>query len=63
MFGNRIKIRKELLEEAKKFAAGAGYSSVDEFIEHCIEKELNQNINGEDQEKIKDRLKGLGYIS
>ena len=63
MFGNKVKIRKELLDEAKKFAADSGYSSVDEFIEHCIEKELTQGIDGEDQEKIKDRLKGLGYIS
>jgi metal-responsive CopG/Arc/MetJ family transcriptional regulator len=61
--GEKIKIDKNLLERAKKFASAAGYSSVDEFIAHLIEKELANLEGAEDDEEVKKRLKGLGYIS
>jgi metal-responsive CopG/Arc/MetJ family transcriptional regulator len=61
--GEKIKIDKNLLERAKKFASVAGYSSVDEFIAHLIEKELANLEGAEDDEEVKKRLKGLGYIS
>jgi hypothetical protein len=64
MFGGaKIKIEKALLERAKKCAELAGYSSVDEFITHLIEKELSQLEGADSDEEIKERLKGLGYIS
>lgn len=63
MFGNKIKIRKELLDQAKLYAGKMGYATVEEFIEHCIEKEINKPSPAEDDETIKHRLKGLGYIS
>jgi len=64
----KIKLDKDLLERARKVAETAGYSSVEEFVSHVLEKEL-QNIAGdsgytpEEEEKIKERLRGLGYIS
>jgi metal-responsive CopG/Arc/MetJ family transcriptional regulator len=61
--GEKIKIDKNLLERAKKFASVAGYSSVDEFIAHLIEKELANLEGAGDDEEVKKRLKGLGYIS
>jgi metal-responsive CopG/Arc/MetJ family transcriptional regulator len=61
--GDKIKIDKGLLERAGKFASAAGYSSVDEFIAHLIEKELAKLEGAEDDEEVKRRLKGLGYIS
>ncbi len=63
MFGPKIKIDKGLLERAKKYAEIAGYSSVDEFITHLIEKELEKLEGAGNEEEIKERLKGLGYIS
>ncbi len=63
MFGPKIKIEKGLYERAKKCAELAGYSSVDEFIVHLIEKELAQLEGAESDDEIKQRLKGLGYIS
>jgi len=62
--GNKIKIEKDLLDRLKKASELAGYSSVDEFIIHVLEKEL-ENIGGDDStdEEIKKRLEGLGYIS
>ncbi|MFH1220013.1 MAG: hypothetical protein V1694_06125 [Candidatus Eisenbacteria bacterium] len=61
--GEKIKIDKNLLERAKKFAAAAGYSSVDEFISHLVEKELQKLEGAQDDDEVKKRLKGLGYIS
>ncbi len=57
----KIKIDKEFYERVKVYAESAGYSSVDEFVRHCLEKEL-ENINQSDDESVKERLQGLGYI-
>ena len=68
MFGsNRIKIDKELMARLRRLAALAGYSSVDEFITHALEKEVAK-LEGADSDsdsdaEIKKRLQGLGYIS
>ena len=59
----KIKLDKDLYSRVKKFAELAGYSSVDEFIIHALEKELAQLEGAEDEEEIKKRLQGLGYIS
>lgn len=61
--GDKIKIDKNLLERARKLSSAAGYSSVDEFISHLIEKELAALEGAGDDEEVKKRLKGLGYIS
>ena len=64
MFGDpKIKIRKELYERVKKYAELAGYSSVDEFVEYALEKELSKLDGSDSEEDIKKKLKGLGYIS
>jgi hypothetical protein len=63
MFGPKIKLEKGLYERARKCSELAGYSSVDEFIVHLIEKELAQLEGAESDDEIKQRLKGLGYIS
>lgn len=67
MFGNRVKIDDELYAKAEKCADLAGYSSTDEFIQHVLEKEINQimgsdSSEGDTPEEIKKRLQGLGYI-
>ena len=66
MFGNRIKLDDELFEKVKQCAEKAGYSTVDEFVAHVLEKEATR-LMGPDQssdpeEKVKKRLQGLGYI-
>ncbi len=61
--GGKIKLKKELYERVKKFAELAGYSSVDEFVEHALEKELAKLEGADSEEEIKKKLKGLGYIS
>jgi len=64
MFGPKIKLSKELYQRLATCAEKAGYSSVDEFVIHVLEKEA-ERIDSEkvDEEQVKQRLKGLGYIS
>ncbi|HJM40117.1 MAG TPA: hypothetical protein QGG59_08375 [Planctomycetota bacterium] len=62
--GNKVKLNKELLERCRKCAEVAGYSSVEEFIEHVLEKELKSiESSGTSDEAITESLRGLGYIS
>jgi len=65
MFGPKVKLDKELFEKLRACAEKAGYASVDEFIRHTLEKAADQIDSGQDddQEEVKRRLEGLGYIS
>ena len=64
MFGSpSIKIDKALLARAKRCADLAGYSSVDEFIVHIIEREIARVEEAGSEDEMKKRLRGLGYIS
>ena len=63
MFGPKVKINKNLLEKIKKYSDIAEYSSVEEFVEHALEKELAKLEDADSEEEIKKRLQGLGYIS
>ena len=64
MFGSSsIKLDKDLLAKVKKYSDIAGYSSPEEFVTHCLEKELAKLEDADSEEEIKKRLKGLGYIS
>lgn len=65
MFGGpKVKLDKDLLERCRKHAEEAGYTSVEEFITHVLERELRKGRTAtpEDEEKVAKRLKGLGYI-
>lgn len=61
--GNKVKLTKELFDRVKKYAEIAGYSSVDEFVVHALEKELSTLEEGASEDEIKKKLQGLGYIS
>lgn len=58
-----MRIDRALLERATRHAAGAGYATVEEFIEHAIEKEMARSDGGDSEAEVRKRLKGLGYIS
>ena len=67
MFGSKVKLDGDLLNRCRKQAEQLGYSSVEEFITHVLERELRsmEGTGGEtaaDEEEITNRLKGLGYI-
>jgi metal-responsive CopG/Arc/MetJ family transcriptional regulator len=59
----KVKLDKDLMEKVRKFAKIAGYSSPEEFITHCLEKEIAQLEESDSEEEVKKKLKGLGYIS
>jgi metal-responsive CopG/Arc/MetJ family transcriptional regulator len=58
----KVKLDKDLLDKVKKYAELAGYSSVEEFITHCLEKEISKLEESDSEEEVKKKLKGLGYI-
>ncbi|MBI4462842.1 MAG: hypothetical protein HY653_08060 [Acidobacteria bacterium] len=66
MFGTRIRIEKDLYEKVKNCAEAAGYSSVEEFVTHVLERETARILSGdsdpESEEALRKRLQGLGYI-
>ena len=64
MFGSKVKLDEDLLKRCKQHAKTAGYSSVEEFIHHALESALKKAspTPSEGEEKVLDRLKGLGYI-
>ncbi len=58
----KIQIDTGLYDRAKRAADAAGYSSVEEFIAHCIENELKKSKVDEAESQVSDQLRGLGYI-
>lgn len=63
MFGKKVKLEGDLYDKVKRYAGIAGYSSVEEFVAHALEKEIARFEGADSEEEIRKRLKGLGYIS
>ena len=57
-----LKLNKTLYERARQAATAAGYSSVEEFVEHAVEKELAKHEASLSKEDLVRKLKGLGYL-
>lgn len=62
MFTASIKLNKDLAARVKRCAEAGGYSSVQEFVEHVLERELTKIESSESDEEIARKLKGLGYL-
>ena len=60
----KLKIDNELKERLEKVSDAGGYSSVEEFILHVVERELEKLDPGagESEEEIRKKLEGLGYL-
>ncbi len=58
----KVKIENELFEKVKKFSEIAGYSSVEEFVHHALEKEVEQLEETDSEDEVRKKLQGLGYI-
>ena len=65
MFGSKVKLDRDLLNQCRQHAKAIGYSSVEEFITHTMEKELEKGKDKPEKadKDITKQLKGLGYIS
>jgi len=59
----KIAISSDLYERLKDCSVIVGYSSIEEFVVHVLEKEIALIEEAEDDPDVKERLKGLGYIS
>ena len=62
MAQDKIKIERTMLDKVRKYAEMSGYSSVEEFVTHMLEKEIAKIEEADSEDEIKKRLKGLGYI-
>jgi len=58
----KINIESGLYDRAKQAADAKGYSSVEEFVAHCIENEIKKLKIDEAEGQVADQLRGLGYI-
>lgn len=57
-----IKLSKALCDRARVVVERAGYSSLEEFIEHAIERDLLRLEEAGSKEDLIKKLKGLGYL-
>lgn len=57
-----VKLSKSLCDRALTVVEKAGYSSLEEFIEHAMEKDLARLEKADSKEELIKKLKGLGYL-
>lgn len=58
----KVNLERSLLERATRVAAAEGYSSVEEFITHAVENELQRVEAKAAEDEVAGQLRGLGYI-
>ncbi len=62
----KVKLPEKLYKEARAKAEEAGFNTIDEFIVFVLEQLLGEEepteLTEEDEEKVKERLRALGYI-
>ena len=65
MFGStvKVKIERDLMDRIRKVADVAGYATPEEFVVHVLEKEMLHFEDAGSDDDIRNKLKGLGYIS
>ena len=57
------RLPRDLYDRVRKIADVAGYATTEEFITHVLEKEMLHFEDAGSDDDIRQRLKGLGYIS
>ena len=62
MFGRKLTLSDALYERLRKVAEARGYSSVEEFALHVLEKTASEAEQSLTQEEVRNRLKGMGYL-
>ncbi|ABN69448.1 CopG domain protein DNA-binding domain protein [Staphylothermus marinus F1] len=64
----KISIPKTLYEKITREAEDAGFNNIEEFIIYVLEQLVEtssvegETMSKEDEEKVKERLRALGYI-
>jgi metal-responsive CopG/Arc/MetJ family transcriptional regulator len=59
---NSVDLGPALAQRAKAAADKTGYSSLEEFVRHAVEKELAHLEEAEDKAEVIKQLRGLGYL-
>lgn len=63
MFSTRIKLDKAVYERVAAAAERAGYASIEEFVNHVLERAVDDVEEGaSDDHEVEKQLRGLGYI-
>jgi len=62
MLKPRVKLERSLYDRVREFAYKEGYASPDEFVAHVLEQALLRDETGGDEETVRKRLQGLGYL-
>lgn len=57
-----VKLNPDLCRRASRIAEHAGCSSLDEFVEQVLEKELAHFEESDSKQDIINKLKKLGYL-
>jgi hypothetical protein len=57
-----LKLNKSLCDRARVLAETAGYSSLEEYVEHVLERETAKLEEASTREDVEKKLKGLGYL-
>ncbi len=57
-----VKLNRSLCQRAARYAEKAGYSSLEEFVEHVLEREIAKSEDSASREDVEKKLKGLGYL-
>ncbi|HYI92895.1 MAG TPA: hypothetical protein VEX68_05085 [Bryobacteraceae bacterium] len=61
-FKPSVTLTRGLYDRARTQAEKAGYSSVDEFVCHVLERELAKSQEADVRDDVERKLKGLGYL-
>ena len=57
-----VKLNKALCDRARTHAEKAGYSSLEEFVQHVLEREMAKLEEASSRDEVEAKLKGLGYL-
>lgn len=63
LFRSRVKLDPRLLKRVRQVAERAGYGSAEEFIERAVEEALARHESSGENDELRRRLRGLGYLS
>ena len=62
----KLELSETLLKAAQEAARAKGFGSVEEFLLSILRQELkmedDDSVSAEEKEKIKERLRQLGYL-
>jgi Arc/MetJ-type ribon-helix-helix transcriptional regulator len=64
----KVELPKSIIEKIKKRINGTGFESVSSYIAYVLDEILNEtdddsdDFTDEDEKKVKERLRALGYL-